>query len=550
MNLNRFTSSFFIIFGLVVHSFGQNTCLPEGIYFKTQSQIDSFPINYKGCSIIEGQVSIRGMTDSSILYLDSLYPIQIIKGGLVIQENAKLLDLCGLENLTHVKYGLHVSENMSLKNLEGLKSLISIGDELSPGSSLSVLLNPSLKNLKGLEKLESIYGSLNISRNDGLENLAGLEQLKNLGDYNDAYENVSIHGNKSLINLIGLGGLDSIGNNLSIFNNDALEGLEGLDQLTYIRSFAIQENDSLKNIGNLDKLTSVGSLYIIANKGLKKIDGFNGLSIAKEGISIEQNGALDSITGFNNLVTVAENTFPYGFMNIQLNKELESIIGLENLKTVNGSMVISGNDQLSNLSGLEGLHYIYRHFWIGKNYNGDEIGNASLESLEALHNLTIVGNHLIITKNPLLLSLSGLDSLDYTRLQNVIIKENPNLSFCEVESICLYLKHNGKANFENNNLNCNTIQEVETACLLLPVENQSRDGIIEIFPNPVSDILYIKSPVSGEATLTIYDMFGHVYFQDYSISMHSIDLNCLSPGHYILSYSTNKKTYTARFLKM
>jgi len=34
-------------------------CLPEGITFTTQAQIDSFQINYPGCTKIEGNVNIK-----------------------------------------------------------------------------------------------------------------------------------------------------------------------------------------------------------------------------------------------------------------------------------------------------------------------------------------------------------------------------------------------------------------------------------------------------------------------------------------------------------
>ena len=35
------------------------TCLPDGITFVRQSQIDSFPFNYPGCTIIEGDADVR-----------------------------------------------------------------------------------------------------------------------------------------------------------------------------------------------------------------------------------------------------------------------------------------------------------------------------------------------------------------------------------------------------------------------------------------------------------------------------------------------------------
>jgi hypothetical protein len=36
-------------------------CLPEGITFTTQEQIDNFQANYPGCTEIEGDVNINGM---------------------------------------------------------------------------------------------------------------------------------------------------------------------------------------------------------------------------------------------------------------------------------------------------------------------------------------------------------------------------------------------------------------------------------------------------------------------------------------------------------
>ena len=35
-------------------------CLPEGITFTTQSQIDSFQVNYPGCTEIEGDLDLQG----------------------------------------------------------------------------------------------------------------------------------------------------------------------------------------------------------------------------------------------------------------------------------------------------------------------------------------------------------------------------------------------------------------------------------------------------------------------------------------------------------
>ena len=78
-------------------------CLPEGITFTTQTEINNFQTNYPGCSLIEGNVFIQGSDINNLAGLDSLISIE---GNLVI-------------------------ENTVLDNLAGLDSLISVGGSLS-----------------------------------------------------------------------------------------------------------------------------------------------------------------------------------------------------------------------------------------------------------------------------------------------------------------------------------------------------------------------------------------------------------------------------------
>lgn len=61
-----------------IHGFSQS-CLPEGITFNTQEQIDSFQVNYPGCTEIEGGVLIEG---TDIENLDGLEVITSIGGYL------------------------------------------------------------------------------------------------------------------------------------------------------------------------------------------------------------------------------------------------------------------------------------------------------------------------------------------------------------------------------------------------------------------------------------------------------------------------------------
>jgi len=60
------------------HSFSQ-PCLPSGITFSTQEQIDNFQTNYPNCTEIEGDVIIEG---NDITNLDGLSVLTAIGGFL------------------------------------------------------------------------------------------------------------------------------------------------------------------------------------------------------------------------------------------------------------------------------------------------------------------------------------------------------------------------------------------------------------------------------------------------------------------------------------
>lgn len=49
-----------IIWFLTRLSFQSQPCLPEGIVFTTQGQVDSFNIRFPGCDQIQGNVEITG----------------------------------------------------------------------------------------------------------------------------------------------------------------------------------------------------------------------------------------------------------------------------------------------------------------------------------------------------------------------------------------------------------------------------------------------------------------------------------------------------------
>jgi CubicO group peptidase (beta-lactamase class C family) len=111
-------------------------CLPEGITFTTQAEIDSFQTNYPGCIEIEGDVTING---NNISGLDGIDVITKIGGDLTIVSNDVLTSLTGLANLKSIGGDLLIAGNTILTILTGM-------DSITPGTinDLSIFGNPSL----------------------------------------------------------------------------------------------------------------------------------------------------------------------------------------------------------------------------------------------------------------------------------------------------------------------------------------------------------------------------------------------------------------------
>jgi len=262
-------------------------CLPEGITFETQAQIDSFQINYYGCTEIEGDVQISG---DDISNLNGLSVMTSIGGSLGILYNPTLTNLSGLEGLTSITETLAIEGNDALTSLSGLDNVTSIG------GWLAIDLNLALTNLTGLEGLISIEETLEIWENDALTSLIGLDNVTSIGG------ELSIRYNGALTSLTGLENLTST-HILDITSNDVLVSLAGLENLTSISDkVVIYYNVDLNNLTGLDNLTYIGgSLWIQVNDDLASLTGLDNVTSIGGGLWVEANDALTSLMGLDNI---------------------------------------------------------------------------------------------------------------------------------------------------------------------------------------------------------------------------------------------------------
>ena len=93
-------------------------CLENGITFSRQGQIDSFELNYPGCTLIEGDVIIQEEQDSTIFNLHGLSVLTELGYSLFIEDN-KALD--GPEWVG--EYHIHLQPNSYQKEYDMLSSL-------------------------------------------------------------------------------------------------------------------------------------------------------------------------------------------------------------------------------------------------------------------------------------------------------------------------------------------------------------------------------------------------------------------------------------------
>lgn len=427
-------------------------CLPQGILFTTQSQIDDFQSNYPDCTEIEGWVIIfDGYGSEYITDLSGLSVLTSIGGDFIIEANDSLTNLTGLEGLASIGGSFKILHNNSLTDLIALENLSSIGgdlwisynsaltslsglDHITPGSinSLKIIYNSSLSACE----VESICyfvaspaGEVQISDNatgcNSMEEvneacdeifclIAGIQfhSQASIDDFQINHPNcteilgyVRING-PDITNLNGLSAVTSIGGDLEIYGNDLLISLSGLEGVTCVgEDVSIGEwlpaggNRRLKNLTGLNGLGHIKDLRIINNDSLINVTGLNNLNSISGHLYIESH--LTSLTGLENLDTIG------GWLNIR-NAGITSLEGLDNLVFLGGLAAV--HTKLINLTGMYSLNHI-GSIYLGSDGHYQPGGNEDLTNLSGLENISSVEGSVGFIYNPVLTNLDGLENV-------------------------------------------------------------------------------------------------------------------------------------------
>lgn len=377
-------------------------CAPVALIFTRQSQIDSFPINYPGCTIIDGNLGIPALEDPNdpITNLDSLKYLSEIKGSVQLLST-------------------------TLLNTKGLKNVKKIGGSfiIKQASDL-IQLN--------LDSLERIGGQLRIEYNPNLMTIDSFKKLKFAGGI------LLINSTNNLPNINSFNVLDSVAGDI-VFEVSGITNLNAFKKTKYVQDkiyFNIYSNGS--NVAIFDSLSSTGN-------DIKFQTSFNNLDLS----------------GFKKLKYVKRLGF-YG--------SIDFADAFDSLKAIQYDLTMNGNTAISNLPFFPNLDSI------GSNFN--IISNPILTSVSELNSLDYIYT-LFIENNVFLSDISGF--IPVGKIENLEIIGNTFLSVCNIMPICSLLYNNSNVFLYNNNTGCNSQIEIQLGCPAPP--DTDMDGINDYLDN-------------------------------------------------------------------
>lgn len=181
------------------------SCLPGGISFVYQEQIDAFAADYPDCTCIEGNLRLYG---------------------------DEITSLAGLSQITQIKGNLHI-DYLTTPDFTGLNNLTSVGGRLT-------IYGTTASSTTGFEGLTYVGGYVHARFNEFL----GMTGFKNLGEVGLGF---FLSKNDNLSSLNGLDNLRKIGTAIWIFENLRLSDISSLDNVTnnQLASVLIKDNPNL-----------------------------------------------------------------------------------------------------------------------------------------------------------------------------------------------------------------------------------------------------------------------------------------------------------------
>jgi hypothetical protein len=276
----------------------------------------------------------------------------------------------------------------------------------------------------------------------------------------------------------------------------------------------------------------LGCVSIYGND-ITNLHGLSAVTSIRGSLDILINPSLKSLAGLDNLKTVGGT--------LRIFTHVKNLTGLNQLKSIGGYLKIN-SPELTNLEGMNNLDSIGWYL---------EISESLLTNLHGLESVTSIGELIQIEFNKHLKSLIGLDNVNAGTLSSLYIYQNDSLSFCATKTICDFIaSHSGSVDFSDNAMGCNSRAEVDSACTKLSVENFYKEIRISTYPNPVIYQIIIENPANQTFTISIVNLTGQeLIILRISEPRTQIDIHDLPGGLYFIRLTDEKTIKVGKFIK-
>lgn len=248
---------------------GQATC--DTILLTRQSEIDSFPLLYPGCTTVKILKIDGANANPAITSLDSLYSITSILQDLDIR-NTELTSLASLNNITTIGSYFTLDNNINLVsidltnltllkgivffNMPALTSMDGLFSSLTDTDLWSVLyINTSLPGLQSMNNITSMINIV-VAGCHQITSLAGLENIQS------CWGGIQVVSNQSISDISQLSQITDINNGtLEISHNPSLPTLEGIQHIVYIAGVVkLEDNSNLTSLSDFDTALVVDNI--------------------------------------------------------------------------------------------------------------------------------------------------------------------------------------------------------------------------------------------------------------------------------------------------
>lgn len=488
----------------------QNTCLPDGITFTSQEQVDSFTILYPNCTKILGNLnfqsssindlsalsnitevglsvqiySCHGLTAAGLQGLQNLVKIggrltignnnfltnlnafnnlEEIGSQLTITKNNQLTHLSSFNNLKHLDQYFEISENPVLVNIQGFNN-----PDLDTIGFANILENPDLATIDGFNGVEHITNQSYIKENENLSDITGFQSLSSIHELNIAQNPVltnmegynqlqsiyrfKINDCDAIVDFSDFSNLSTVTSGMLISNNLILDNLDALSNTTFGATILLSGNPNLSSIDFLIGKTKIeGILHISDANLLNSLSALESIQTINQGLTISNLDLIDNLNAFANLDTL------YQGLNISNMDNITSLSGFENLDRLTGELHLENNPNLTDLSALN--HTNRFSFF-------NLINNNSLTNLDDFINVENITYDVRIIGNSSLMNLNGFSNVTVgtTSFSSIEITDNPLISICHEDFVCQFLTESDEAIFANNAPGCNSYSEVFMSC--------------------------------------------------------------------------------------